>query len=136
MEKITVDAHIKAPVEKVWELYTNPSAIVQWNAASEDWHCPHAENDLQEGGKFLSHMEAKDGSEGFDFTGTYTEVVEHAKIGYIMDDGREVAVSFMPEGEMTHMTVSFDPESLNSEDLQRSGWQAILDNFKQYVEIH
>lgn len=143
--KINVEATINAPVEKVWEAYTNPDAITAWNAPSDDWHCPKAENDLQVGGRFLYRMEARDGSEGFDFTGVYTSVTPHERIAYTMDDpegtqasdgagGREVETVFTSEGESTHVAVSFDPENENPEEFQRQGWQAILDNFKKYVE--
>lgn len=134
MTPLTVETVINAPVEKVWRSYTEPSEVTQWNAASADWHSPRAENDLRVGGSFNYRMEARDGSEGFDFTGTYTEVVPHEKIAYTMGDGRKVAVTFAPEGEGTKVTTVFDPENENPIELQRSGWQAILDNFKRYVE--
>ena len=136
MESITVETHLKAPIEKVWHDYTNTEAVKGWNAASEDWHCPKAENDLRPGGKFNYRMEARDGSDGFDFTGTYDEVIELAKISYTMDDGRSVVVAFTPEGEGTDVVVTFDPESENSREMQRDGWQSILDNFKVYSETH
>lgn len=134
MEKITIESSIDAPVEKVWAAYTEPEAIKVWNAASDDWHTTEAENDLRVGGRFRSRMEAKDGSEGFDFAGTYDAVVEHARIAYTMEDGRTVNVTFAPEGEGTRVTVAFDPESQNPHDMQRAGWQAILDRFKAFVE--
>ncbi|MHB1330363.1 MAG: SRPBCC family protein [Minisyncoccota bacterium] len=132
--KITIEAVVNAPVEKVWEMYTSPDHITKWNHASDDWHSPSATNDLRVGGRFSSRMEAKDGSAGFDFEGVYTDVVEHQKISYKMDDGREVNVIFEnPEGS-TRVVVTFDPESENPADFQKEGWQAILNNFKQYAE--
>lgn len=134
MARITVEVLVHAPVEKVWRDYTDPAAIVAWNAASDDWHTTKAENDLRVGGRFLSRMEAKDGSAGFDFAGTYDEVVPNERLSYAMDDGREVNVTFAAEGEGTRVTVIFDPETENTPEFQRQGWQAILDRFKKYVE--
>lgn len=131
---ITVEATINAPVEKVWKLWTTPEHIINWNSASPDWHTPKAENDLRVGGKFSSRMEAKDGSFGFDFGGDYTKVDENKMIEYVMGDGRKVQVLFASEGDTTKVTEIFDAETQNSVELQRSGWQAILDNFKKYVE--
>jgi uncharacterized protein YndB with AHSA1/START domain len=131
---ITIETLVSAPVEKVWRYYTEPEHIMKWNTASEDWHTPRAENDLRVGGKFLSRMEARDGSAGFDFEGIYEEVVPMERIVYHMEDGRKVQNVFTPEGEETHVATTFDPENENSLDMQRGGWQAILDNFKKYVE--
>lgn len=131
---INIEAFINAPVEKVWIFWTEPKYIIHWNNASDDWHTPRAENDLRSGGKFLSRMEAKDGSEGFDFTGKYTNVEEYRLIEYLLDDGRSVKVSFYSDGRVTTVAEAFEAESLNPVDLQRSGWQAILDNFKNFVE--
>lgn len=132
---ITVTATINAPVTKVWECYTKPEHITKWNSASPDWHTPKAENDLRVGGKFLSRMEPIGKSEeGFDFTGTYTAVEELRLIGYKMDDGREAEITFAEHEGKTEVSVTFDAETENSIELQRSGWQAILDNFKKYVE--
>ena len=133
-ETITVEAHVDAPLPKVWDCFTNPQSIVKWNAASEDWHSPHAENDLREGGSFNYRMEAKDGSEGFNFTGTYTSVVPHESFAYAMDDSRKVTVSFVPEEEGTRVVETFDPENENPLEMQKAGWQSILDNFKKYAE--
>lgn len=133
---ITVDAHIAAPIEKVWDEYTRPESIKQWNAASEDWYCPHAENDLRIGGRFVSRMEAKDGSEGFDFSGTYTDVKVNEMISYVMDDDRAVSIYFKEEGAGTHVVETFDPENVYPHEYQKAGWQSILDNFKQHVETH
>lgn len=134
MHQIIVESPINEPVEKVWEAYTNPKHIVKWNYASPDWKCPRAENDVREGGGFSSRMEAKDGSAGFDFTGTYTHVVPLEKIAYTMGDGRMATVEFVPIGNSTHLKISFDPEHENPIELQQQGWQAILMNFKEYVE--
>ena len=136
MAQLTVETSVHAPLEKVWRCWTNPECITRWNAASEDWHSPSATNDLREGGKFSARMEAKDGSAGFDFGGTYTKVIEHGQIDYTMDDGRTVSVSFDGHGDHTHVVEVFDPESDNPEDMQRGGWQAILDNFKKHAESH
>lgn len=135
-ETITVETTIQAPVAKVWECYTDPAHIILWNNASPDWHTPKAENDLRVGGRFLSRMEAKDGSAGFDFTGTYTEVVPLRQISYLMDgaDARAASTLFTPDGDSTHVAVTFDIEHENSVELQRGGWQSILDNFQEHVE--
>ena len=134
MNPITVEVVIEAPLETVWTMYTEPDHVTKWNAASEDWHSPKAENDLREGGAFNYRMEAKDGSAGFDFTGTYTAVVPREHIAYTMDDGRKVEVTFASEGDGTRVVTTFDPESENPPEMQHDGWQAILDNFKRYVE--
>jgi uncharacterized protein YndB with AHSA1/START domain len=132
--KITIEASINASAEKVWEYWTVPTHITHWNNASDDWHTPHAENDLQVGGKFLSRMEAKDGSFGFDFVGTYTEVERYEKIEYQMDDSRKVQITFAKNGEQTKVVETFEAEDTHPVEMQRAGWQAILDNFKRYVE--
>lgn len=134
MNPITVSTIVTADRAKVWEYWIKPEHITKWNHASEDWVCPRAESDLREGGTFSARMEAADGSEGFDFTGTYTEVVPQERIRYVMDDGRTVTVMFEDGASGTRVTETFDPESENTEEMQRSGWQAILDNFKAYVE--
>lgn len=131
---ITVESKVKAPVEKVWELWTLPEHITKWTNASDDWHAPRAINDLRTGGTFTTRMEAKDGSFGFDFGGTYDEVKQHEIIAYTMGDGRKVKVTFSPEGDGTKVVETFDPEGTNPAEMQRAGWQAILDNFKKYVE--
>ena len=131
---ITVEAAIAAPLEKVWQYWTEPQHIIQWNNASEDWHTPHAENDLKEGGRFMSRMEAKDGSFGFDFGGTYTLVETNKQIEYTLDDDRKVSIHFISKGNATTVVETFEAENMNSIELQKSGWQAILDNFKKYVE--
>jgi uncharacterized protein YndB with AHSA1/START domain len=132
--RVTVSATINKPVADVWTYYTEPKHITQWNAASPDWHSPRAENDLRVGGRFSSRMEARDGSVGFDFEGTYTAVKNNAHFAYAMGDGRKVEVSFAPAGNSTKVTVIFDAETENPVEMQRGGWQAILDNFKAYAE--
>lgn len=131
---ITVQAKIKAPIDKVWELWTLPEHITKWNNASEDWHTPYAENDLKIGGKFKSTMAAKDGSIRFDFIGTYSDIQEKNLIAYTMEDGRKAKVIFEEQGDYVRIRESFDPETQNSEVMQQQGWLAILDNFKKYVE--
>jgi uncharacterized protein YndB with AHSA1/START domain len=131
---ITVENIINAPVEKVWEFWVMPAHIIKWNNASDDWHTPHAENDLRPGGKFLTRMEAKDGSMGFDFGGVYDAVRLNEYIEYTIDDGRKVKVTFTPQGNKTNVVESFEAENMNSVELQKGGWQAILDNFKKYTE--
>ena len=133
---ITVENTINAPVEKVWEYWTKPAHITKWNNASDDWHTPFAENDLRTGGKFSSRMEAKDGSFGFDFGGVYDEVRDNEYIEYTMGDGRKAKIKFTKQGNATHVDVSFEAENENPVEMQRGGWQAILDNFKKYAEAN
>lgn len=131
---ITVEATINAAVEKVWELWNTPEHVKQWNNASPDWHTPHAQNDLKEGGSFTYTMAAKDGSFSFDFEGTYTEVVPNETLAYAMSDGRKVKITFTPMGGQTKVVETFDAETENPIEMQREGWQAILNNFKSYAE--
>ena len=131
---ITVETTINAPVEKVWDYWNKPEHITQWCSGSPDWHTPRAENDIRTGGKFSSRMEAKDGSMGFDFGGVYDEVRPNEYIEYTMGDGRKVKIHFSTEGNNTHIKESFDAESMNPVEMQRAGWQTILDNFKKYTE--
>ena len=131
---ITVKTTINASIEKVWSFWTLPEHITKWNFASPDWHTPYAENDLREGGKFKSTMAAKDGSMSFDFEGEYTLVKQNETIEYIMADGRKVEISFNETPNGVEVIERFDPETQNPEEMQRGGWQAILDNFKNYVE--
>jgi uncharacterized protein YdhG (YjbR/CyaY superfamily)/uncharacterized protein YndB with AHSA1/START domain len=131
---IKVEALIKVPVIKLWEYWTMPEHIIKWNNASEDWHTPNAENDLRTGGKFLYRMEAKDGSFGFDFEGTYDTVKVNELIEYKIADGRKVRVTFSKAGKKTIIVQTFEAENVHSLEQQRSGWQAILDNFKNYSE--
>jgi uncharacterized protein YndB with AHSA1/START domain len=132
--QITVEGTVKAPVEKVWHHWTSPEHITKWNNASDDWHTPFAENDLRAGGKFSARMEARDGSMGFDFGGVYDEVKPNQRIVYTIDDGRKVTVDFKSNGNETKIVETFEAEDTNSIELQRGGWQAILDNFKKHVE--
>lgn len=131
---ITIKTSVKAPVDKVWKLWTDPVHIIKWNNASPDWHTPRAENDLREGGKFLSRMEARDGSMGFDFSGTYEKVELQKCIAYVMDDDRKVEITFTDHGGITEVIESFEAEEINSVELQEAGWQSILDNFRKYAE--
>lgn len=132
--KITVETTINASLEKVWQYWSEPKHIEKWNYASDDWHTPHAENELRIGGRFLSRMEAKDGSFGFDFEGIYFEVKPLEKIKYGLEDGRKVATSFTENGGRIKLTSTFDAENENPIEMQKDGWQAILNNFKKYVE--
>ncbi len=134
MTKITVETTVSANLNKTWDYWTKPEHITHWNFASDDWQCPRAENDARTGGKFSARMEAKDGSFGFDFEGIYDEVIEQKRIAYHMEDGRQVEILFEELGDQTKVTEMFDPETENSEEMQRGGWQAILDNFKKHVE--
>ena len=131
---ITVKTEVQAPLEKVWEFYTESEHMTEWNFASEEWCCPRAENDLQEGGEFDLRMEAKDGSTGFDFTGKYEKVIPNERIEYKLADGRNVEVTFSIDDETVVLTQTFDAEGINSDEEQKNGWQAILDSFKKYAE--
>ncbi|WP_421617102.1 SRPBCC family protein [Brevibacillus sp. TJ4] len=131
---ITVETLVHSPVESVWEYWTDPKHITQWNAATEDWHTPYAENDLRVGGKFVSRMEAKDGSVGFEFGGVYDEVIPNESIAYTMDDGRTVKIAFIRQGSDTRIIETFDAEETHTIEMQQAGWQSILDNFKKYAE--
>ncbi|WP_193161244.1 SRPBCC family protein [Microbulbifer hainanensis] len=131
--KITVEAQVAAPIAQVWKAYTTPEDITQWNAASDDWHTTRATVDLREGGAFCSRMEAKDGSMGFDFEGTYTKVVENSLIEYAFG-GREAQVEFIDGEDAVTVRASFDSEHTHSIEQQREGWQSILNNFKRHVE--
>src|SRR4051794_7700171 len=133
---ITVENTIDAPKEKVWEYFTKPEHITKWNNASEDWYTPRAENDLRAGGNFVYRMEAKDGSFGFDFGGVYDAITTNKNIEYTIGDGRKVKITFSADGEKTKVTESFEAETTNSIELQKGGWQSILDNFKKYAEAN
>jgi uncharacterized protein YndB with AHSA1/START domain len=135
-QKVTVEATVNAPVEKVWKYWSEPQHITKWNQPSEDWHSPSSTNDLRTGGKFMTRMEAKDGSMGFDFGGTYDEVKKHELIAYSMDDDRKVKVTFSTSENGTKVVEIFDAENQNPVDFQKAGWQSILDNFKKYTESH
>jgi uncharacterized protein YndB with AHSA1/START domain len=132
---ITVETTVHAPVEKIWEYWTEPQHITKWSFASDDWHAPNAENDLRVGGKFLTRMEAKDGSFGFDFGGVYDELRINEFISYTLGDGRKVAITFISQENDTKIIEVFDAEATHSIEMQEAGWQAFLDNFKKYSEL-
>lgn len=132
--KLTVETLARTNLQTAWDAYSNPDDITRWNSPDPSWHSPRSQVDLREGGRFNTRMEAKDGSMGFDFEGTYTKVVANELIEYRMDDGREAAVRFSREPEGTRIRVDFDPESENPTEMQQQGWQAILDSFGRYVE--
>ena len=131
---ITIEKNIKAPISRVWNYWTKPEHIIHWNFASDEWHCPRASNDLQTGGQLLWRMEAKDGSAGFDFTGIYEQIKENEWITYRMADGRKVEIRFTQINDEVRMSESFEAEGTNSDEMQRAGWLAILENFKKYTE--
>lgn len=132
--RIQVQTTVAAPASKAWQTFTRPEHITGWNFASDDWQCPGAENDLRPGGRYSARMEAKDGSFGFDFTAVYDEVEEGRRLSYTMEDGRRATTTFEPAGEGTTVTTTFDPEGTNDPEMQRAGWQAILDNYRRYTE--
>ncbi|WP_288436448.1 SRPBCC family protein [uncultured Chryseobacterium sp.] len=132
--KITVSAAINADAKKVWNYYTSPEHITQWNFADPSWQCPSASNDMRVGGKYAARMEAKDGSFGFDFEAVYDEIKDGENFKYTIPDGRQVEVDFKEQEGQTQLNVAFDPENQNPEEMQKGGWQAILDNFKKYTE--
>ncbi|MCB9497372.1 MAG: SRPBCC domain-containing protein [Fibrobacteria bacterium] len=132
--KIQIETVVAASLERVWEAWNTPADIMCWNFASDDWQCPSAEVDLRVGGSFKARMEAKDGSFGFDFPGTYTIVEPLRRLAYALPDGRTVQVDFQADAEGVRVTEQFDAEDQNSADMQRAGWQAILDNFRKHVE--
>jgi uncharacterized protein YndB with AHSA1/START domain len=134
--KVTIQATVIADSQKAWDYYTQPEHITQWNFALEDWQCPTASNDLKVGGKYIARMEAKDGSFGFDFEAIYSEIEIGESFLYSMPNGREVKVTFESRGNQTEITVTFDAETQHSIEMQKNGWQAILNNFKTYVETH
>jgi len=131
---VTVTAVVQLPAAKVWEYWTEARHIEQWNQASDDWHTPKAINDLRPGGRFVFTMAARDGSVSFDFEGTYDEVMVHEKIVYTIIDGRKVQIQLASSGSATTVTETFETENVHPVELQRQGWQAILDNFKRYAE--
>ncbi|HMV34653.1 MAG TPA: SRPBCC family protein [Turneriella sp.] len=134
--KITIEAQVAAPVKKVWDYYNQPQHIIRWNFAHESWQCPSAENDLRPGGKLKSRMEARDGSFGFDFEATYDEVADLKRIVYTIADGRRVETDFTDVEGNTRIVTVFEAESQNPVEMQKGGWQAILDNFKKYTEAN
>jgi uncharacterized protein YndB with AHSA1/START domain len=133
---ITVEAQISAPVEKTWNIWTDPSHIVGWNSPSPEWHTPKAEHDLKPGGTFTYRMEARDGSMGFDFGGVFDVVTPNKYLEYTIGDGRKVWIDFKSENGKTHLVQKFEAESVNSIEQQRQGWQGILNSFKEYAETH
>lgn len=134
-QKITVKANILADSKKVWDYYTLPEHITKWNFATDTWHCPSASNDLRKGGKYVARMEAKDGSFAFDFEAIYDEITDN-KIAYTMTDGRKATIDFIANNNATDVIITFDAEQQNPAEMQKEGWQAILNNFKKYTESH
>lgn len=134
MNKITIQATVSADSKKAWDYYTSPAHITKWNFASDDWHCPNAENNMSVGGKYLARMEAKDGSFAFDFEAIYDEITPGKHFTFTMGDGRQVTVTFEDQGAETRVIVVFDPENENPLELQQEGWQMILNNYKKYTE--
>lgn len=135
IEKITVEVVLKADMDIAWEYYTSPAHIVNWNFATSEWCCPYVENDLTKGGKYLARMEACDGSMGFDFEAIYDEIVVGERMAYTLGDGRKVTIVFRENGDHIKVTVTFDAETQNPFELQKEGWQAILNSFKRYATI-
>ena len=133
-EKITVAVQVRAPLESVWQRWITPTDVMKWNSASDDWHTPSARNDLRVGGTFSYRMEARDGSFGFDFAGIYDEVVLRQKIAYRLTEDRKIVVEFSEQDGGVKVTETFDAETENPIEMQRNGWQAILNRFKLYVE--
>lgn len=133
--QITVETIINAPVEKVWKNWTDPKDIVQWAFASDDWHAPYADNDVRVDGTFKTTMAAKDGSFSFDFGGVYTKVEPYKTLDYTIGDGRRVWISFESQGDKTKVIETFEAEQMNSIEMQKGGWQAIMENFRKHVEV-
>ena len=133
-QRIKVQTIVNATAEKAWNYFSAPEHITKWAFASDDWHAPYAENDLRKDGKFKTTMAAKDGSFSFDFEGTYTNVIPNESFEYAMSDGRKAKVTFSADGNKTKVVETFDPETTNSVEMQRAGWQAILDNYRKHVE--
>ncbi|PHN02557.1 SRPBCC family protein [Flavilitoribacter nigricans] len=134
-EKIVVSTTLQADPQKVWNYYTSPEHITKWNFADPSWHCPSASNDMRVGGKYFARMEAKDGSFGFDFEGIYSDITEGEAFTYSFG-GREANVKFNKLGDQTEVVITFDPEQENPIEMQKAGWQSILENFKKYVEAN
>ena len=133
-EKITIQTSVNAPIEKIWQYWNEPTHMTHWNFASNDWCCPKASVDLKVGGKFAARMESKDGTQGFDFEGVYTKIEDNKKIEYVIADSRTVAIEFIPQEIGYNIVETFEAETMNPIEMQRGGWQAILDNFKKYAE--
>jgi uncharacterized protein YndB with AHSA1/START domain len=131
---VTVTSSVNTHIENIWETWTNPVHIINWNFASDEWHCPRVENDLRPEGRFIYEMAAKDGSTGFNFSGKYLSVVYLKEIEYIIDDGRRVKIKFIRDGNRTEIIESFEAEKIHPVELQKQGWQSILNNFKKYTE--
>ncbi|WP_046369863.1 SRPBCC family protein [Flavihumibacter petaseus] len=131
---LTVETTVNAPVARVWEYWNEPAHVTKWAFAIPEWHAPRAENDLRTGGRFMTRMEARDGSMGFDFGGEYTAVTKEKHIAYTMDDGRKVTIDFVADGDKTRIIEAFEPENENPLEMQQGGWQSIMNNFKQYAE--
>ena len=131
---ITVETTVKAPMKDIWSYWTEPKHITKWCYASEDWHAPYAENDLHVRGKFKTKMAAKDASAGFEFTGVYTRIEKYKAIDYTIDDGRKVKITFSDLGTKTRVEETFEAENENPPEMQKGGWQSILDNFRKYSE--
>lgn len=136
LQAITIETTVNATPEKAWKIYNTPQDIIQWCSPDPSWHTPSAENDLRKGGTYMARMEARDGSFGFDFIAVYDEVVPNKHFQYTIVDGRKVVVDFIPEGNTTKIVQTFDPENENPLEMQRAGWQAILDNYKKYVDAN
>ncbi len=134
--QITIEAIVSADRQKAWDYYTLPDHITKWNFATDDWQCPTASNDMRVGGKYSARMEAKDGSFGFDFEGIYQQIAEGENFIYRLADGRQVSVNFESLYKATKVIVMFDAETENSIELQKNGWQAILNNYKKYTEAN
>ncbi len=134
INKIKITATVNADSKKAWNYYTQPEHIIKWNFADPSWFCPSATNDLRVGGKYSARMEAKDGSFGFDFEGIYDEVIDGEKLVLALGDGRKVDIDFKKNGSQTDVSVAFDPETENPIEMQKNGWQAILNNYKKYTE--
>jgi uncharacterized protein YndB with AHSA1/START domain len=132
---LSIEARVSLPVQQVWDFWTKPEHIVKWNYAGDDWHCPTAENDLKPGGRFSSRMEAKDGSFGFDFWGTYQEVELLKRISSVLGDKRTVHTNFFEENGETRIVETFEAEGENALEMQQQGWQMILNNFRKYAEL-
>ena len=130
---ITIQTRVNVPASHAWTCWTTPAHIMGWNFADPSWHCPAATNDLQPGGNFSFTMAARDGSESFDFKGTYDLIEPGQRIEYTMEDGRKAIITFETDGDAVVITESFDPENMNPPELQQQGWQQILDNFAQYA---
>jgi uncharacterized protein YndB with AHSA1/START domain len=131
---ITVETRVNAPAEYVWKTWTTPTDIMQWNIPFADWHCPRVENDVRTGGNFLFRMEAKDGCAGFDHAGKYDRVINHQLIEYTVSDGRKSIIQFVPNGGITTLIETFEPEKENPAEMQKEFCQSVLNRFKKYAE--